>query len=150
MRSNIAAITDSSNGFVICCVELVVCWDTLCSGRCGAIDSALKGTKEKDAQHESGSRIIDLVSTDPTSAAHIVAAMDTKVWQKNRLSLGGFIGDILFKWSERKFGAVKQTEPTLSMFFEASTLGRKEPAEGIPVVSIGTEMGHKVDVSGAL
>lgn len=111
-----------------------------------AIDEALKVSSQK----EQYCRIVDLTSTIPSSAAEVVRAIDCKVRGKKRLTMGGFFGDMLFHWSERKFGVAKMGEPRLSDFFEASRLGGKSPADGLPPLTTGLQIGHKVDIGSAL
>ena len=111
-----------------------------------AIDEALKVSSQKDQY----CRIVDLTSTAPSSGADLVRAIDCKVRGKKRLTVGGYLGDVLFHWSERKFGAAKTGEPRLTDFFTASTLAGKAPAEGIPPTTTGLQIGHKVDINSAL
>jgi nucleoside-diphosphate-sugar epimerase len=111
-----------------------------------AIDEALKVASAK----EQYCRIVDLTSTSPSTAADLVRAIDSKVRGKKRLTLGGYFGDILFHWSERRFGAAKAGEPRLTDFFSASAVYSKAPAEGLPPTTTGLQIGHKVDIDSAL
>jgi hypothetical protein len=111
-----------------------------------AIDEALRVSSQKDQY----CRIVDLTSTTPSSAADLVRAIDCKVRGKRRLTVGGYLGDVLFHWSECKFGVAKTGEPRLTDFFEASRLSGKAPAEGIPPTTTGLQIGHKVDINSAL
>jgi nucleoside-diphosphate-sugar epimerase len=111
-----------------------------------AIDEALRVSSQKDQY----CRIVDLTSTTPSSAADLVRAIDCKVRGKKRLTVGGYLGDVLFHWSERKFGAAKTGEPRLTDFFAPSRLSGKTPAEGIPPTTTGLQIGHKVDINSAL
>jgi len=111
-----------------------------------AVDEALKLT----AQKEQFCRIVDLASTAPMSGADLVRALDSKIRGKKRLTLGGFLGDVLFRWTEQKFGTAKNDEPRLTNFFDASTLIGRVPAEGLPPQTTGLQIGHKVDITSAL
>jgi nucleoside-diphosphate-sugar epimerase len=110
-----------------------------------AVDDALK-------IKDSGSycRIIDLTSTEPLSGAAIISAMESKIWGKRRLTIGGSIGDILFRWAESRFGAAKSSEPRLSDYFNAGTVEKKPPVEGVPPVVFGQERGQKMTPVNAL
>lgn len=90
-------------------------------------------------------RIIDLTSTEPVTGASIVSALESKIWGKKRLTVGGVIGDVLFRWAEARFGAAKSTEPKLSDYFEASTVAKKPPVQGVPPVVFGQERGQKTE-----
>lgn len=112
-----------------------------------AIDEALK----VEGRSENFCRVVDLASTAPMSGAEIISAVDTKMRGKQRLTLGGFLGDVLFRWSEKKFGTAKSHEPRLQDFFAATTLaGTKVPFEGVPPTSTSLSIGHKVDIMQAL
>ena len=111
-----------------------------------AIDEALKVSSQRDQY----CRIVDLTSTLPSSAADLLKAIDCKVRGKRRLTVGGYFGDVLFHWSERKFGTSKIDEPRLTDFFTASRLSSRAPAEGIPPMTTGLQIGHKVDINSAL
>ncbi len=105
-----------------------------------AVDDALKS-------RDVGSycRVIDLTSTEPLSGASIVSALESKIWGKKRLTVGGVIGDVLFRWAEARFGAAKATEAKLSDYFEASTVAKKPPVIGVPPVVFGQERGRKIE-----
>lgn len=110
-----------------------------------SIENAMK-IEEND---QVGCRVVDLTSTAPESAASIVSAMDTKVWGKRRLTIGGLVGDALFKFTDRNLGRSKSESATLSDFFEASSIPSKCPAEGLPPTVIGKNVGHKVEIKNA-
>lgn len=110
-----------------------------------AIDEALK---QKDS---AGScKIIDLTSTAPLSGASVVTALESKVWGKKRLTIGGYVGDVLFKWTEAKFGAAKANEPRLSDFFQASRITQDQPVAGLPPIVFGIDRGHKTEPVNAI
>jgi uncharacterized protein YbjT (DUF2867 family) len=106
----------------------------------GVIDDALKS---KDGHRPC--RIIDLTSTEPLTGAAIVSAMESKVWGKNRVTLGGALGDMLFRWAESRFGAAKINEPKLSDYFDAGTLIKTPPIDGVPPIMLGLTQGMKVE-----
>jgi nucleoside-diphosphate-sugar epimerase len=111
-----------------------------------AIDEALKVVTNKDQY----CRIVDLTSTAPSSGAELLRAIDTKVRGRSRLTMGGYFGDVLFRWAEKKFGTAKIDEPKLTDFFAATTLASRSPAEGLPPTTTGLQIGHKVDLNAAL
>jgi len=111
-----------------------------------AIDEALKVSSGQEAY----CRVVDLTSTSPTTGAALLAAMDSKKRGKRRLTLGGFLGDLLFRWAVRKFGTAKINEPRITDFFDAGRLLEKSPAEGIPATRLGMLIGHPTDVTSAL
>jgi nucleoside-diphosphate-sugar epimerase len=111
-----------------------------------AIDQALTTKPGKD----SGCRIIDLTSTSPSSGSKVLEAMDTKAWGHRRLFLRGIIGNALFRLTEKKFGAARPGEATVSDYFAASTMYSKPAAEGLPPTSLGSAQGHKTDLINAL
>lgn len=121
-------------------IVLTTVQDTL-----AAIDDSLR---IKDTS--SYCRIIDLTSTDPLSGADIISALESKIWGKRRLTIGGALGDILFRWAESRFGAAKSTEPRLSDYFDAGTVEKRPPVEGVPPVIFGQERGQKTSAANAL
>lgn len=111
-----------------------------------AVDEALKVSSGQEAY----CRVVDLTSTTPTTGAELLAAMDSKKRGKQRLTLGGFFGDLLFRWAVKKFGTAKINEPRITDFFVAGKLVEKSPAAGIPATRLGMHIGHPTDVASAL
>jgi hypothetical protein len=95
-------------------------------------------------------RVVDLTSTNPTTGAELLTVIDSKKRGKRRLTLGGFFGDLLFRWAVKKFGTAKINEPRITDFFVAGRLVEKSPAEGIPATRLGMHIGHPTDVASAL
>ena len=110
-----------------------------------AIDDALKQKPQGG-----GCKIIDLTSTKPLSGASIVTALESKVWGKNRLTIGGVVGDVIFKWAEGKFGAAKPNEPRLTDFFRVSKITQTHAVDGLPPVVFGIESGQKTEAINAI
>ena len=111
-----------------------------------AVDEALKVSSGQEPY----CRVVDLTSTSPTTGAELLAAIDSKKRGKRRLTLGGFLGDLLFRWAVKKFGTAKINEPRITDFFVAGRLLEKSPAEGIPATRLGMLIGHPTDVASAL
>ena len=111
-----------------------------------ALDQALKSKNDG----VTACRIIDLMSTTPTSGANVLEAMDTKVWGSRRFMLKGFIGNALFRWAENKFGTARSGEPKMTDYFAASTVCLKSSAPGLPGTVLASTMGHPTNVLDAL
>ena len=111
-----------------------------------AIDEALKVVDSKAA----GCRVIDLTSTIPSTGASIVAALDFRSRGKRSLKVGGAVGDILFKWAERKFGNTRLAESKITDYLEASTVAVSIPGEGLPAITTAKDAGNKIAVASAI
>ncbi len=111
-----------------------------------AIEEALKVQEGAAA----GCRIIDLTSTAPSSGASIVAALDLKSRGKRSLKIGGAVGAMLFRWTERKFGTTKATDSKLTDYLDASKVCVTIPADGVPCIVTARDVGNKVAVGSAL
>jgi nucleoside-diphosphate-sugar epimerase len=111
-----------------------------------AIEEALK-VQEGAPQ---SCRIIDLTSTSPSSGASIVAALDLKSRGKRSLKIGGVVGDMLFRWTEKKFGTTNPSDSKLTDYLDASKVSVTVPADGLPCIVTARDAGNKIEVGSAL
>ena len=111
-----------------------------------AIDESLKPM----ANGISPCRIIDLTSTTPTSGANIVAALDLRFRGKRSLKIGGAVGDMLFRWTESKFGTSGSSEAKITDYLSASKISVNVPGDGLPPIVTGKDAGNKTNIGSAL